>query len=212
MDPAARHSEERGARNRFDGTVPGAFFLPGYHPLALVFGAAASGVALERWSHPPLVAWFALGVVGLVIWGVLWRRDAARRSSARQTEMPRVRWGLASLLAAVAAAGGAWHHCRWNLFPEHDIARFAGEASRPVAIQARVARGARFLPSPAPDPLRSVPVGDRTRVELEALAVRDGRAWRPASGSITALVEGNADARAGDRLTVFGQLHGARRP
>jgi len=42
--------------------------------------------------------------------------------------------------------------------------------------------------------------------------VRDGRAWRPASGSITALVEGNADARAGDRLTVFGQLHGARRP
>ncbi len=69
------------------------------------------------------------------------------------------------------------------------------------------------MPAPPRDPLRTLPVGDRSRVELNVTRIRDGKNWRPASGLATLIVEGHLlGVGAGDRLQVFGRLAATPQP
>ncbi len=51
-----------------------------------------------------------------------------------------------TLLVAVAACGGAWHHCRWSLFARDDLGLFARAGDRPVCVEGVARTG----PSPLP--------------------------------------------------------------
>jgi competence protein ComEC len=77
-----------------------------------------------------------------------------------------------------------------------------------------VALGApRRVPAPPRDPLSTLPVGDRSRLEVVVSRIRDLKTWRPAGGCASLVVEGHLlGAQAGDRLLVFGRLAANRRP
>ena len=89
--------------------------------------------------------------------------------------------------------------CRSRALPRPD--------GQPVCVQAIAGTGPRRLPAPPFHPMRIVPTGDRTRVELEVVAIRNGTDWQPASGRARLTVQGHLlGVHAGDRLQVFGQL------
>ncbi|MCX7426907.1 MAG: ComEC/Rec2 family competence protein, partial [Planctomycetia bacterium] len=68
-------------------------------------------------------------------------------------------------------------------------------------------KGGRRMPAPEPDPMQIIPRGDRTRLEIDVVGIRDGAGWQPASGRATLLVDGHLlGIHAGDRVRIFGQL------
>jgi competence protein ComEC len=171
-----------------------------YDPLAIVLLAACGGILVDRWASLTWVPWVSAAVVGLLAWYGLWR---ARRD----------RLAAIVLLGAVAATAGGWHHLCWNLFDRDDLGLFAREAPYPAALEAIALSSPAPIPAPPFDPLRAIPQGDRGRLTIKLVAIRDGAAWRPAAGRCLLLVEGHLlGVRAGDRLRVFGQLSRPRRP
>ena len=55
--------------------------------------------------------------------------------------------------------------------------------------------------------MQIIPRGDRTRLEIDVVGIRDGADWQPASGRATLLVDGHLlGIHAGDRVRIFGQL------
>jgi competence protein ComEC len=63
------------------------------------------------------------------------------------------------------------------------------------------------IPAPQPTPLRAIPGGERSRLRLKIVCIRDGTSWRPASGICQVTVEGHLfGVGPGDRLRVFGQF------
>jgi competence protein ComEC len=164
----------------------------------IVLVAVCAGIVVDRLVALPVVWWWAVAAGAWMVWLGLWR--SGRQRSA----------GVAVLLAVAATAAGG-HHCRWNLFPEDDLGNFARRRSQPICIEAIALKGTRRLPAAPPDPMRIIPQGDRTRVEVEVVGVRDGADWRPASGAATLNVGGDlSGVRAGDRLRIFGYLAAPR--
>jgi competence protein ComEC len=173
---------------------------PRYQPLVIVLAAVAAGIVVDRVMHVPVGVWWSLAAAGWAAWLVLWRRrfDAAA--------------GLVLLLAP-AAAGGAWHHLCWSMFGRDELGCFARRAAQPVCLEATACGGPRRVPAPPPDPMRAIPTGDRTRLEVDVTAIRDGAAWRPASGRTAVWIEGHLlGVHAGDRLRIFADLSSTRPP
>jgi len=167
---------------------------PRYYPLVITAAAACAGIVADRHAGLPLGVWLAAAVAAWIAWLALWRRGWDRAAGA-------------VLLAAVAGWGGAWHHGRWSLFAEDDLGFYAREEQEPACVEAMALDTARRLPAPRPDPMRAIPAGDRTMLELAVLAVRDGADWQPASGRARLLVDGHLlGVHAGDRIRVFAQL------
>ena len=165
-----------------------------YHPLVIVLAAVCAGIAVDRWATVPITVWLAAAGVGWVFWISLWRRGSLPAASV-------------VLLAAVAASGGAWHHFRWSLFPRDHIACCASYQSQPVCIEAVALSCPRRVPAPPWDPMRIIPTGDRSRLDVRATAIRDGDRWLAVTGKVGLSVEGHLlGVRAGDRLRVFGHL------
>ena len=114
------------------------------------------------------------------------------------------------MLAAIGGVGAAWLDLRWNYFPADDLGNYADLETAPSCTTANVLRAPEVLPAPPSTPLRAIPGGERSRVELELTGIRDGARWRPAGGRCQLVVNGDLLAVApGDRVQVFGQL---RRP
>ena len=117
------------------------------------------------------------------------------------------------VLTAAGALGGTWHHCCWRLFEVDDLGFVAGDAEQPVCVEAVCRSGPRRQPASPPGPFRPIPQTERTRMEVDLVAVRDGAQWRRASGRARLIVEGELDrVFAGDRLRVVGQLAAPRGP
>ena len=162
-----------------------------YQPLVVVLLAACAGIALDRWLAVWLSVWMIAAVVAWVVWWQLWRSAALRSATY-------------VLLLSAAATAGAWHHCRWSLFSADEASVFAPAAPGPVAVELRAVDGSRRIPAPPPDPLRTIAQRERTRIEVEVLAVRHRDVWQPASGRATLLIDGNVlDVNAGDTLRAF---------
>jgi len=171
-----------------------------HQPLVIVAVAVCAGIVADRYAALPGGLWWGAGLAAWIAWLVLRRRRWDRLSAA-------------VLLVAVAAWGGAWHHCRWSLFARDDVGFFARAEDQPICVEAVALSGARRQPVPKPNPMRAMPVGDRTRVELAVVAVRDGAQWQEASGRARLMLDGLlSGVHAGDRLRVFAQLRALRPP
>ncbi len=181
---------------------------PRYQPLVIVLLAVVAGIVLDRYGGPtffsqadraiPGGVWFAvwwyLALCLLCAWWFVWRQ---RRDAIAA-------W---LLVAAAALTGAAWHDARWQLFPQWEIARYAGYDAGPTCLAAVARESPERLPASPPTPLRAIPSGERSRLLVDVLAVRDGIAWRPADGDCEIVTEGHLlGVRAGDRVKVFGQL------
>lgn len=175
-----------GAEPRFDG--------PRYQPLVIVLAAVCAGIVADRSWAVSVFLWWAVAGASWATWLGLWCRRWDR-------------FAAAVLLAAAAATGGAWHHCRWFLFADDDLAYYARAEQRPVCLEAVALGSARVVPAPGPDPMRAIPLGDRCRIELASVAIRDGVRWRGVSGRTRLEVDGHLPGvAAGDRVRIFGQL------
>jgi len=173
---------------------------PKYQPLVIVLAAACAGVAADRLLSWPVASWWTAAGAAWAGWLVLWRLGRERLSAG-------------VLLAAVACSFAAWHHCRWCLFDQDDLGSFTRRSSGPACVEVVVARGPRRLPAPEFDPMQPVPVGERSRLEVNVAAIRDGARWRRATGRARLNVDGQLlGVATGDRLRVFSQLGSPRRP
>jgi competence protein ComEC len=171
-----------------------------YQPLVLALMAASAGVLLDRFAPVAEAVWWLGALVAWCGWWLAWRQGA-RRAAA----LP--------LVISIGLTAAAWHHCRWSLFAADDVGLLAVETPEPVAIEVRAERSPRRMPPPPYDPLRTVVTPERSRVDAVALAVRDGRTWRPIRGNLALFVNGQLTGiRAGDTLRVFGQIAAVRHP
>src|SRR5688572_25567476 len=99
-----------------------------YHPLLLILAAVAAGIVVDRcWpaalGQGSALGWWLLAALALVAWLGAMRLRRERLASC-------------TLLAACAAAGGAWGHDRWNVYPEDAIGRMVREEIRPICLEA----------------------------------------------------------------------------
>jgi competence protein ComEC len=197
---------------------------PRYQPLVVVVLAVALGIVLDRYGSAT-VEWLGFRVQGSAIAGpepeprtlnpvspsdfVLWCYLSAGCLMAWWLARQRRRDAAAAwlLLAAVVLAGGAWHHLRWNLFSAQEIGRYAALHAEPACVEVIARQSPQDVPAPRPTALRAIPVDERSRLDVELVAIRDRAAWLPAAGECQLTVGDHLqNVRAGDRLQVFGQL------
>lgn len=135
--------------------------------------------------------WLALAGGCLVTWCLLWLG----------------RWdhtAAAVLLLAIACLGGARRHERWRLFPADEFGRAATIAPRPICVRARALTSPRRVVAPPGSPLRTRPLGERSRLLVQVAQARHDRAWIDVSGVAELFVEGHVlGVRAGDELQIF---------
>jgi competence protein ComEC len=173
-----------------------------YQPLVVVALAVATGIALDRFgSHlyagVGFAVWWFVAISCLAAWWCAWR-------------FTRTALAAMLLLMTTAMLGAAWHNLQWNYFTSYDAGRYASEEANPTCVTAVVLAAPELVPAPQPTPLRAIPGGERSRVELRITGIRDGTDWLPAAGRCQLAVDGDLLAVApGDRVQVFAQL---RRP
>ena len=169
-------------------------------PLLWGLGAAAAGIVVDRVTALPILCWCLL--LATLLLAAQWQRFKHRH------------WFSALLLlASVSAVAGLWHHDRWHLYAEDEIARRAGDVPVPVVLRVEVLDAPRHGPAARPGPMSTMTRGETTRVEVRVLAVRQASAWQRASGRLPLIVEGRLkaeDALRGDQLEVAALLAAVR--
>lgn len=169
-----------------------------YHPLLVVLAAACAGIALDRYAPLAPMLWWGIALASWLGWYRAFRAN-------------RLRLGAVALLIAVAASGAAWHHLRWRCFDVNELGLAAQQSSRPACVEAIAVGSPRRLPAAPFDPLRALPSSERSRFEVDLVAVRDGSDWQPAAGRATVTVAGHLlGVDAGDRLRIVAQLAAPR--
>ena len=164
-------------------------------PLAWVAGAAALGIVADRYFFDAAISnWWIISAVSLLIWLV-----------ARLLRLDRI--AVIPLLLSVTALAGAWHHWSWNLFPANELARAAQFSNSPVCVEAVALSRPRRVDAPPKDPMRAIPQGDQSRLDVQIIRVRNSDRWQPSAGCAPLLVEGHLlGVQAGDRVQIFAQM------
>jgi len=164
-------------------------------PLVFAAAAVATGIVVDRVFSGLLVFSIGIGLFALAFWLVLWR--GGRHAAAT--------WALA---VGLAAAGHAWHHTWWRLYPAEHCVRSVGDISRPLAAAAVAASRGELCPAPPRNPMAAIPEGDTTIVEIRVTGLRHLDQWRPATGAARLVVQGHLlNIEPGDELKVFGQAY-----
>lgn len=163
-------------------------------PLVPCCAAVALGITIDRCLSCSLAIWLMLGGVSLACgW------SCCRRGRSRSATM--------LILLGALAAGGGWHHVRWNMFRADDLGFLASENSVPVCLVGKATTAPRLQPAPPRDPLASFARGDQSNLIVRASLIRDGAVWRPVSGKVRLVVEGHLPGvRAGDELQIYASL------
>jgi competence protein ComEC len=188
------------------GRDPPALAALRYQPLVIVLAAVCAGIVCDRWLPQPATAWCVVSAASLAGWIVL-------ALLARRGTWATPRLSTCVLCVAIAALAAARHHIHWNLYGADELSRAADEEPRPVAVDALALTGPRRIPKPVADPLQPMERGERTRLQVRFIAVRDGALWHPASGQAILMVEGELEGvHSGDRLRIFGQLTASQPP
>lgn len=157
------------------------------YPLLWVLAAAAAGIIVDRTLAVPPFCWGLLFATLLLPTCWFYLRQCHRTSAFL-------------LLAAVTSVAGLWHHDRWYLYAEDEIARLATDMPAPVVARVQVLDAPRHSPAAREGPFRTMTRGASTRLTVRLLAVRHGPQWRSASGRAALIVE--------DRLAPDGPLRG----
>lgn len=183
-----------------------------YQPLIVVAAALTVGIVLDRFGpvypQPAVAGSFPLTAVRW--WGPALGSWAVWLGLRR---CHRDRVAALALLSAIIVSGATWHQLRWETFPRAELGRFAPRDGTPVCLEAIAIQRPIRLPAPPFTPFRAIPQGERSRLPLRVVQVRDGTQWTPACGVTQLTVDGHLlGVRAGDRLRVFGQLHRIRPP
>ncbi len=177
-------------------------------PLLPVAVAVVVGIVADRWAGSLWVGkglylgWLA--AAGCLAFSLLLRRHKNSKLSS------------SLLLLALVCLAGSWHHLRWNYFEHDHLARFTTEVSQPVCLQAVALDRLKWSPAPTSNPLRAIPIGPRSEIQVRVTRIRDGREWRDVSGVCKLRINGELhDILAGDQLQVFalmGRLSPAMNP
>ncbi len=171
-------------------------------PLVAVAAAIAAGSGMPAMLHVSPVAWWGVAAAALATW---WWLPGARRPQAAAL------W----LLAGIFAAAAGWSTVRSDLFAADDLAWNLAESARPVAIEGIVVESPRRLSPPAVDPLRG-PISQAgmpwqcSECVVAVECIRDGPAWRGASGRAAVVIDDRAGAAVPDlptgcRVRVIGR-------
>ena len=183
-----------------DGQLAGANAGHGYQPMVPILVAMGLGIVIDRYAPPGFAVSFLVAISCSAAWLCAW---IVRRNSC----------AALLLLAAVGTAAAAWHHDRWRGFTLDELGLAASPESRPICLEAIAQTTPRFQPAPAADPLRPVPEGDRTCVQVRVTRVRNGTRWTRATGRARLMIEGHLlNVGAGDRLRILGSLYAPRAP
>lgn len=161
-----------------------------YEPLVLLAAALAGGVYVDRYYPVSILIWWLAAIGCLATWFLLrWaRRDVAASGF---------------VLLAWAAGAAAWHHACWHLVPSDHVVTRIREEAQPICLEGYVLSSPRIVPAPPPTPLRAIPIGDRSRCEIEIMAVREGIDWQSAAGRARLSVDGHVlGVQAGDVIRV----------
>ena len=168
-------------------------------PLVLVVAAIALGIVADRHlgeylgSHG-LLAWWALGTLGIVVGYRLLQRGPSTQSAL-------------AVLLSFAALAGAWHHLRWNYLEQDHLARYASHDVQPTCVRGVVRERVRWTPAPPANPLSVVPKSSQSIVQLEITAIRNRDQWQEAEGQCQLRVAGElSDIQRGNLVQVFGQV------
>jgi hypothetical protein len=179
-----------------------------YQPLVVVLLAVALGMVADRYlqlssqiaesswfvGHNTCIACWLLGATSLTAWFWAWRKQYTRTAG----------W---LVLASAALAGAAWHHLNWFDFGADELARYATYDPRPSCIDVVACESAERVAAPPRNPLRASPTGEHSRLIVSVTGIRDGKTWRPASGTCQLSVQGHALwIHPGDQLRIFGKL------
>lgn len=163
-------------------------------PLVVLLGALCGGILIDRFAGLPLAVWFFMAGIGFALWAILWWNDAVQAAAV-------------ALCLVAAAVSGVWHHCWWNHYPADHLARGFDESRRPACLEVTVLNLPRIYPAPPRDPMRTIPLGDRTQLDVRTTRIRNGATWQAASGVMRMTVDGHLlGITAGDRLEVFGHV------
>ncbi|MEN6451359.1 MAG: ComEC/Rec2 family competence protein [Thermoguttaceae bacterium] len=186
---------------------------PAYQPLVLVLTAVAGGILFDSVWPLQLWCWACLAVVCLAAWaGIAWRSfrrmEEAASGNVRPATSAVLAIGSFTVLLAVAAAAGAWHHCRWSLCGDDDLGRYARLKRVPVCVEAIALGSPRQMPRAAFDPMQGIPRNEEiSRLAVDLVTLRNGSTWQSVSGRATLLVIGpRPQLMAGDRMRCFVQL------
>ncbi len=173
---------------------------PCHSPLVGVAVAGATGLIAERlladFFLPPM--WLlAATTVALGFWYRLHRLGKEQAAAL-------------GLMLSIAFLSATWNGLAWRTFPEDDLGRFARRDAEPVCLEVVAIKSPDYYPTDATSPFRAIPSGDRSVFTAQVQRLRDGTAWRKASGICKIVVVGQLEkVQAGDHLQLFGQL---RRP
>ena len=167
---------------------------PRYQPLVVVVVALTAGIALDRYGRPDaafstsdatpicFAVWWLVAAGCWVWWWAAWRR-------------PRDALAAWLLLAAVALSGASWHDLRWYVFSQREIAGYSGIAAQPACLEAIACEAPKRLPAPRFTALRPIPAGERSRLKVQPVSIRDGTTWLPAGGVCQLSVEVHRNPR-----------------
>ncbi|MEO0530589.1 MAG: ComEC/Rec2 family competence protein, partial [Planctomycetota bacterium] len=159
--------------------------------VAVATGCGGAGFPIFG-VHPVGVAVLSLATLGS--WLFAWRKQCNALA------------GLL-LLLSVALVAAAWGGAQWNLFSARDIGRFTPRDAEPVVIDTVVVGAPTVYRADESSPFRAIPSTDRTVVQTQVVAFRNGTRWEPVTGRCEVAIDGHlSEVMPGDRLRVFGQL------
>ena len=162
--------------------------------LAVSAGIVVDRSVGDRWVEQGLLGWWlaAWGCLGLCM--LMLRRHGGA-------------WSALWLALTIVCLGGSWHHLRWHYYEHDHLGRFASDVPQPVCLQAVALNRLKWSPAPPSNPLRALPVGPRSEIEVRVTRVRDGQAWRQAAGTCNLRVNGELrDILEGDQLLIFAKM------
>ncbi len=172
------------------------------NPFIIVLAAVVTGILADRFISIAMNWWVICSVISFA---AMWYSVVTGRS----------RIGFASLFVATAALLGCWHHLHWRLYPESEISRILPQdphGDHAVLVEAIAVEHPTTQIATTPNPMATVPRGDRTSTRIRFSRIRSNGRWRVASGLADMFVEGHlVGVKAGSRMQILGRLSRPKR-
>ena len=176
------------------------------YPCVAITAAAVVGIAADRYAfdsfQSSVVFWATLTAVGFTTPRVL-----------KAFGMQASPWiGLLTTAIAVTSAFALWHAWDEQSYRSATLKPPAARDQEPVVVRGRVSRTVTVRPNPLQRSTRSEAPW-QSQLEIELDSIREGSSFRSVSGNVLTFIDGDqSHLNPGDRLQVYGWLHGLAAP